>query len=534
MKRSLNYDQRSKRQEKFRKQKNENYNIKNRLVSIKSLISDGKLSDALNEVEELLEKYPENDFGLFQHANILYLLGEFTLAKEEFQNIVDQNLDSKYGALYKLGNIAILENNHELAKELFTRTIEESPYEEVLSVIALSKLELEEENYEEAYAVLERYANIDNDNIVIQRAWILKREGKSEEAYNLLKKHNFDNNNRSLLKNYYCVKACLESELGLFDEAEVSFRYVLNGPKTKSYYRMLIEYSIFNCKIGNYRRAIDSLLEVINGKYGEYYSHKAKVILGNIYRECGELELAKKIYLESANDSNKEDITEYISLCDLFMIEKDYEEAKKYADKYIAKANSNKQKASGNLRLAFIAMKENRIDECERLVNKINPIDLEKTDNKDYKCLKVYLKFLSGNEEKTCDSYLFSQFRNYSLEGLKEHIDKVHTITKQYISTFSKDIDFDELILELPDLLEKARLVKNNYFEKYEIEYENIGFVNGKKSNTLRIIVFPETKKVITMYPIRDNNYQKNVINKYQKSKSQIDKFNNKYKKGSN
>lgn len=51
MKRSLNYAQRSKRQEKFRKQKIENYNIKNRLVGIKSLISNGKLSDVLNEVE---------------------------------------------------------------------------------------------------------------------------------------------------------------------------------------------------------------------------------------------------------------------------------------------------------------------------------------------------------------------------------------------------------------------------------------------------------------------------------------------------
>ena len=50
MKRSINHNQRSKRQEVFLKKKNEEFSIKNKLVSIKKLICENKLSTALNEV----------------------------------------------------------------------------------------------------------------------------------------------------------------------------------------------------------------------------------------------------------------------------------------------------------------------------------------------------------------------------------------------------------------------------------------------------------------------------------------------------
>ena len=64
MKRSINHNQRSKRQEVFLKKKNEEFSIKNKLVSIKKLICENKLSTALNEVEELLQEYPDDSIGL--------------------------------------------------------------------------------------------------------------------------------------------------------------------------------------------------------------------------------------------------------------------------------------------------------------------------------------------------------------------------------------------------------------------------------------------------------------------------------------
>lgn len=57
----------------------------------------------------------------------MYILGEYNQAKEEFQNIIDLNLDSKYTAMYKLGNIALSENNINKAKDIFMRNILESP-----------------------------------------------------------------------------------------------------------------------------------------------------------------------------------------------------------------------------------------------------------------------------------------------------------------------------------------------------------------------------------------------------------------------
>lgn len=354
----------AKRNRKFKEQKIKEINVKNKLNSIKILISKNKISKALSEIEELLEKNPNNSFFLFQHANILYILGEYNQAKEEFQNIIDLNLDSKYTAMYKLGNIALSENNINKAKDIFMRNILESPYEEVFSAIALSKIEMDKGNLDKSLEILNKFTNTDNDRVVLQRALILRNQYKFEEAYELLNSHHF-NSDKYILGDYCYVKACLESDLRLYDKASISFNNILKGEKNNLYYKTLVEHSIFNYKIGNYQQAISSCLEIINSRYDKYH-HKTKITLGNIYKKCGKLDFAKKSYFESINnDSNN--IMGYLCLCDLAMIEKNYDKAKEYANKYIENSNNNRQKNSGNLRLALIAMKTKNLMNVEKL-----------------------------------------------------------------------------------------------------------------------------------------------------------------------
>lgn len=52
----------AKRNRKFKEQKIKEINVKNKLNSIKILISKNKISKALSEIEELLEKNPNNSF----------------------------------------------------------------------------------------------------------------------------------------------------------------------------------------------------------------------------------------------------------------------------------------------------------------------------------------------------------------------------------------------------------------------------------------------------------------------------------------
>ena len=529
MKRSINHNQRSKRQEVFLKKKNEEFSIKNKLVSIKKLICENKLSTALNEVEELLQEYPDDSIGLFQHANILYILGELDLAKEEFQNIVNQNLESKNGALYKLGNIAVLEKNYKLAKELFRRNIEESTYEEVLSVIALSNLELRDGNFSSAEAILNIYPNIDNDRIVLQRALILKNKGKCKEAYNLINTHHFEKN-EYIVKDLYYLKASLESDLKLYNLSDDSFSMILDGSKSDFYYRVLSEYNILNYRQRNYQKAISGCMEVINYSNNDNYVRKSLITLGNIYKMLGNIDLARKYYLESLSIDCKEGKLGYIYLADLAMIEKEYDKAKDYIKKFVSNSHNKVNENMANIRFALITAKTNDIRKCQEFMEKIDTEYLTVFNKEDYYTLKDYLEFITRSKKHSRGLYTYSQIKRYNLYKLKEHIDKVHTCDNGDTSIFSKDIDLDLLILQVPELIKKGNLIGNHYFELYEANYDNIGFVNGEVSNTLRLVVFPETEMVITMFPVKDivlYNEEKNNV----KKKSQIDKFNKRYNK---
>lgn len=531
MKRSLNYNQRSKKEENQKKKRIEKINIKNKIDSIKILTKKNKLSTALSEIKRLLEKYPDDDFVLFQYANILYILEEYELAKEEFQSIVDQNLDSKSSALYKLGSIAVLEGDYTLAKELFQHNIEESSYDEVLSVVSLSKLELKEGNFEESYAILERYANIDNDIIVIQRALILKTEKKYQEAYNLINNHNFKDNKYVIIPFYY-IKACLEFELKLYDLSLESFDMILSGSKSKFYYKTLSEYNILNYKQRNFQKAISGCLEVINFS-DDKYARKNLITLGNIYKMLGDIDLARSYYFKSIS-SKYHDKRGYIYLTDLAMIEKKYDKAKECIGKFLSTDSNDKEKNMANIRLALIAMKTGDIRKCQELMKQIDTKYLDGLDKDDYCSLKNHLKFITDKRKQSRGLYTYDQIKDYNLNRLKKHIDKIHTCENGDTSTFSKDIDLDDLILQIPELIEKGTMIGNHYFEYYEVDYDNVGIVNGNYSNTLRLVVFSETNMIITMYPVKDlicyNKKEKSVV----KKKSQIDKFNQKYGKRDN
>lgn len=75
--------------EYYKKQTTDIISRKKRINSIKVLVTRNNLSKALTEVNKYLSEYPNDSFGLFQHANILFLLGELEEAKIEFQYIID-------------------------------------------------------------------------------------------------------------------------------------------------------------------------------------------------------------------------------------------------------------------------------------------------------------------------------------------------------------------------------------------------------------------------------------------------------------
>lgn len=143
---------------------------------------------------------------------------------------------------------------------------------------------------------------------------------------------------------------------------------------------------------------------------------------------------------------------------------------------------------------------------------------------KDIKRTMSYIKQILGvNVDKTFshdnykDNYLCRQLSEYNIDETYEHIKKHQIESNDDRASFCEDIDLKQLLIETSQKIENMqeeyypiRLVGNCHY----FYYPNIGKSNDRVSNYFRVITFPNSKNIITMYPIFDEEVYdaKNVV----------------------
>lgn len=517
----------NRKKEYYQKEKNEEIIRKKRINSIKVLVAKNKLSKALAETRQFLEEYPDNSFGLFQEASIIYLLGDIQQAKEKLQYIVDQNLESKYAALYKLGDIAYVEERFDDARNYYLENINTSPYNEFFSIIGLSKIELEYGNYEEARNLLYRYSDMTDPNILLQESIVLRKMHKYKEAYAILLNNDFTSND-DILRDYYVSKGCLEADLGMYDESIETLNSALAYSRNKIYYKVKAELAYAYYMSGDYDTAIDIAKDIVNSTDSKY-AGKASMLLGQIYMKKYEFDKAFKYFDQSIKYRYYHDPRGYLYIADICMINRDYDNANKYLDMYYNTCKNKVYRNIVHLKRTIINVKQDDLNSCIDNIEKVNPKYLDGKHIEDYEASKTYIN-IKTNKKVIYSIYSVAQQVDYSVDRLIEHINKEH-IHQQFSSKFNDDINLEELAMQIPDMLDNARLISNRYYEKYRLTYEGIGTVNGEQVNTIHVVTIPNSKKIITMFPVNDEVKHYKQEKAKVKQKSQIDKFYQKYGK---
>ena len=107
-------------------------------------------------------------------------------------------------------------------------------------------------------------------------------------------------------------------------------------------------------------------------------------------------------------------------------------------------------------------------------------------------------------------------------------------------SVYSEDINIEELYEYTSAQIQNLEPIEGSINDKYIIKCDKIvGITIDKQpTDTIKVIVIPNTKDIITMYPIPTINNKLEIENNYTSSKqkvreSQIDKFNRRYAKNS-
>lgn len=180
-------------------------------------------------------------------------------------------------------------------------------------------------------------------------------------------------------------------------------------------------------------------------------------------------------------------------------------------------------------------------------VKEINE-QLENSDMEVIKLDELFLKSRLGLLEEDESfaykhGYLASQIVHYSENRALEHIlkHKEANYNKENHSILEDEIYIKGLFDRIKKLVEDAiPLYADNFANVYYFEYPNISYVilkEGYPYKYLKVVVFSDTKQIITIHPIFSKerieivNSLKTAEKPKVKQMSQIEKFNNRYNK---
>lgn len=226
-------------------------------------------------------------------------------------------------------------------------------------------------------------------------------------------------------------------------------------------------------------------------------------IMSDISKERGEKYLHKLIDTNSPVEALAK-----IELGRIKLNEGKYEEARKLFTDVLEKSQRNTIYALAEL--IFLEIREENYEKAydclkERLNQGYSINDTWKKENS--KQIKEYLQYKLGktyNLEYWKNHYFYSQMLEYNEENAIEHI-KLHldeNENKQYHSVYLDSINIRDLFEESKDKITKLNPRLITVIDKYVLECDRpIGLLNGEEVDCLKVVTFPNTLDIITMYP---------------------------------
>jgi len=283
----------------------------------------------------------------------------------------------------------------------------------------------------------------------------------------------------------------LELKEGNSNKARYYFEYLLN---TKNKLYAMLELGRLELKEENNDKARYYFEHLLNTKNNEY----AMLELGKLELKEGNNDKARYYFEHLLNTKNNE--YAMLELGKLEAKERNNDKARYYFKHLLNKKNKEYAKDE----LLFLNISEGKYKEAYELLNSIPNY----TDKIVYANAKDFLEYNLGISDRASNNrvnYFNSQLYNYdenkTLYHISKHLDendkkKVHTV-------FYSDIDLRELLLMVKDKIKNAIPNRSTTVDKYIVRYDDyIATIDSDETQYLEVVTFPNTKNIITMYPI--------------------------------
>ena len=493
--------------------KTENELRRSWLKSIKQLDETGRCEKAMHEMLQYMEKYPENVYGKYQYGKMLMKRGDLASAKEVLEDLVWLQSENMYSCLIVLGRIAELEGKLDEARKYYERAQNCNKYNDSKALLCLAELERLDGFPQSALGLIEKSPmRSPHIQIMISRCLIdMGKYDMAEKGLSSIEVQKADENRKILIG-----KGKIYAGIGKYPDAEECFQQARFGEMTnnrkpvkdKIYYAATLELAILAGSMRNYDEQLSYCREL--SEANQSFHGDVDLLFANAYIARGDYQIARK-HLEKAiiASSYSIKIAATFKLGALHLLAEEYDSAKQVLLDTIEQ--SKRPPRICYAMLIKILYTQGEYDKAREYLAAIKEKDRYIEDDSTFYKLELLLDKAQGNKLPSREDnleYAERQLVQYSREEALEKIKDCHTRNPQKgISMFSemKDVEsiFEEVKLQLDP---KTQLSIGTAMDEYEIEYPEVGFLDGKILNHIRVVTIPGTKDIITMYPCRQSD----------------------------
>lgn len=187
----------------------------------------------------------------------------------------------------------------------------------------------------------------------------------------------------------------------------------------------------------------------------------------------------------------------------------------KKARQYFESVLNVEENAIALQKLIYMEIHNKNYEEAYELYKRLMLVDYSKCFDIDYISILLHNQLgITMDDDDLINSYLYQQLIDYSEQRAIEHI-KYHYDENEYKrihSVYSNLVNVDVLFRDSKEKIQNINPKFFNTSDHYELEYNYIlGISNDKITNMIKIITIPNTKKILSIYPIENHNLKLKV-----------------------
>ena len=453
---------------------------------IKKIYKSGQLETAKKAIIKYLAKNPDDYYACFTAGRILENARCYDEAEKYLLKVVASESDNKYSAYGTLGRIEEDRKNIPKAISYYEKAIS-GPYIETYSIRALSSIYIDKHEYDKALELLSKIKDTTPDYYNFEVARIYTELKEYAKARTYLDK--IPASESSFYRKVCLQKAIVNKCLFDYEKALSDLEQLLTKEDALSY-KAIYEMANINFSLKNYAKA----KELINNYHNNV---KQKFLLGKINEVEGDIASAKENYTISVNSTSKNIKCESaFRLAEILLEEKEYDKALHYYNKAV---NDHKVfPVSIYFRIVAIYIRTKRYQEAYQLMEFIKENRPSIVQEYLFRSTNTFLKNVLGMPiDKDTLCYRESMLVDYSFEKMYNHVNFYVADTKPKFINYS----FSEIYTKAKKGLTNKNKVETCLLDTYDINIENVGTLDGKVTDKLRVITIPNTKLIIDMYP---------------------------------